>query len=84
MASAFGDLVFAQQNLATNVTAYLSLLQSLWTSVVGVADFLQTDDLYQLGGRRELPELPDFKHAATAALGMRPRLRGGGDVCEPR
>ncbi|MGP0069836.1 MAG: TolC family protein, partial [Isosphaeraceae bacterium] len=60
--SAFGDLVFAQQNLATNVTAYVDLLQALWTSVVGVADFLQTDDLYQLGGRRELPELPDFKH----------------------
>jgi outer membrane protein, heavy metal efflux system len=59
--SAFGDLVFAQQNLSTNVTAYIDLLQSLWTSVVGVADYLQTDDLYQLGGRRELPALPDFK-----------------------
>jgi cobalt-zinc-cadmium efflux system outer membrane protein len=58
--SAFSDLVFAQQNLATNVTAYLDLLQSLWMSVVGVADFLQTDDLYQLGGRKELPKLPDF------------------------
>ena len=34
----------------------------LWTSVVGVADFLQTDDLYQFKERRELPELPDFHH----------------------
>jgi cobalt-zinc-cadmium efflux system outer membrane protein len=59
--SAFGDLVFAQQNLSTNVTAYLGILGSLWSSVVGVADFLQTDDLYQFGKRRELPELPDFR-----------------------
>jgi len=59
--SAFGDLVFAQQNLTTNVTAYLGILGSLWSSVVGVADFLQTDDLFQLAKPRELPELPDFK-----------------------
>jgi cobalt-zinc-cadmium efflux system outer membrane protein len=59
-AASFGDLVFAQQNLATNVQAYLSILQSLWTSVVGVADFLQTDDLYQLGKRHDLPHLPDL------------------------
>ena len=59
--SAFGDLVFAQQNLSTNVNAYLGILQSLWTSVVSVADFLQTDDLYQLAKPRELPELPDFR-----------------------
>ena len=58
--SAFGDLVFAQQNLSTNVNTYLGILHSLWTSVVSVADFLQTDDLYQLAKPRELPELPDF------------------------
>jgi cobalt-zinc-cadmium efflux system outer membrane protein len=60
--SAFGDLVFAQQNLSTNVAAYLTLLGSMWTSVVGVADFLQTDDLFQVAKPRELPELPDFQH----------------------
>jgi cobalt-zinc-cadmium efflux system outer membrane protein len=59
--SAFGDLVFAQQNLATNVQAYLGILQSLWTSVANVADFLQTNDLYQLATPRALPELPDFR-----------------------
>jgi cobalt-zinc-cadmium efflux system outer membrane protein len=58
--SAFGDLVFAQQNLATNVQAYLGILQSLWTSAVNVADFLQTDDLYQLAKRHDLPQIPDF------------------------
>jgi cobalt-zinc-cadmium efflux system outer membrane protein len=58
--AAFGDLVFAQQNLATNVTTYLGVLQSLWMAAVGVADFFQTDDLFQLAKPRSLPELPDF------------------------
>jgi cobalt-zinc-cadmium efflux system outer membrane protein len=58
--SAFGDLVNAQQTLSSNVTAYLVVLQNLWTSVVAVADFLQTDDLFQMARPRELPELPDF------------------------
>ena len=35
-----------------NVTSYLGVLGSLWTSVVGVADFLQTDDLFQLAEPR--------------------------------
>jgi cobalt-zinc-cadmium efflux system outer membrane protein len=69
--SAFGDLVFAQQNLTTNVTAYLGILGSLWSSVVSVADYLQTDDLFQLAKPRALPEVPDFKllHAASWACG---------------
>ncbi|MGC8640088.1 MAG: TolC family protein, partial [Isosphaeraceae bacterium] len=58
--SAFGDLVAAQQMLSSNVTAYTGILGSLWTSAVSVADFLQTDDLFQVAKRRELPELPDF------------------------
>ena len=40
--------------------AYLGILGSLWTSVVSVADLLQTDDLFQLAKPRELPELPDL------------------------
>jgi outer membrane protein, heavy metal efflux system len=59
--AAFGDLVQAQQVLVADVTAYLGILGSLWTSVVGVADFLQTDDLYQLGKPLALPELPDLE-----------------------
>jgi cobalt-zinc-cadmium efflux system outer membrane protein len=58
--SAFGDLVFAQQNLSTNVTAYIGILGSLWSSVVSVSDFLQTDSLFQTVQQRELPSLPDF------------------------
>jgi cobalt-zinc-cadmium efflux system outer membrane protein len=73
--ASFGDLVFAQQNLSTNVTAYIGILGALWSSVVSVADFLQTDDLYQLATPHALPELPDFaqlphwdcNHAAGAA-----------------
>jgi cobalt-zinc-cadmium efflux system outer membrane protein len=58
--ASFSDLVTAQQTLVADVTAYLGVLGSLWTSVVGVADFLQTDDLYQLGKPLELPPLPDL------------------------
>jgi cobalt-zinc-cadmium efflux system outer membrane protein len=58
--SAFGDLVVAQQTLSANVTAYLAVLQNLWMSVVGVADFLQTDDLFQVARPRFLPELVDL------------------------
>lgn len=58
--SAFGDLAFAQQNLSSNVIAYLGVLSSTWSSVVALADFLQTDDLFQMATPRELPELPDL------------------------
>jgi cobalt-zinc-cadmium efflux system outer membrane protein len=56
----FGDLVQAQQTLAAAVSAYLGVLGQLWTSVVNVTDYLQTDDLYQLGKPLELPKLPDL------------------------
>jgi cobalt-zinc-cadmium efflux system outer membrane protein len=59
-AASFNDLVTAQQTLVADVTAYLGILGTLWTSVVTVADFLQTDDFYQLGKPLELPPLPDL------------------------
>ena len=58
--SSFGDLAFAQQNLSSNVITYLGVLSSTWSSVVALADFLQTDDLFQMATPRELPELPDL------------------------
>jgi cobalt-zinc-cadmium efflux system outer membrane protein len=58
--AAFADLVTAQQTLTSNVTAYLVVLGQLWTSVVNVADFLQTDDLYQMGKSLDLPKQPDL------------------------
>lgn len=60
-AVAFGDLVTAQQALATNVGSYLGILGTLWPAVVSVADFLQTDDLFQVGKPLELPSLPDLE-----------------------
>jgi cobalt-zinc-cadmium efflux system outer membrane protein len=59
--AAFADLVTAQQTLAADVAAYLGILSSLWSSVVSVADLLQTDDLFQLGQPRPLPTLPDLE-----------------------
>jgi cobalt-zinc-cadmium efflux system outer membrane protein len=67
--ASFGDLVFAQQNLSTNVTTYIGILGSLWSSVASVADYLQTDDLYQLGKRHELPQLPDLTQLPQWACG---------------
>lgn len=60
--AAFGDLVQAQQTLAANVTTYLGILGQLWSSVVSVADFLQTDDLFQLSHVENLPCLPELDH----------------------
>ena len=57
----FGDLVQAQQTLATSVTTYLGLLGTLWSSVVSVADLLQTDDLFQTADPLLLPGLPDLE-----------------------
>ncbi len=57
----FADLVTAQQALVNNVTTYLGILGSLWTSVTNVADLLQTDDLFQVGQPMPLPPLPDLE-----------------------
>jgi cobalt-zinc-cadmium efflux system outer membrane protein len=57
----FVDLVSAQQSLVSNVTGYLGVLGTLWTSVVSVADFLQTDDLFQLAKPQGLPALPNLE-----------------------
>jgi outer membrane protein, heavy metal efflux system len=58
---AFGDLLAAQQALVADVTAYLAILGPLWTSVVSVADLLQTDDLFQMGQPLPVPALPDLE-----------------------
>ena len=58
---AFADLLSAQQTLAADVTAYLGILGSLWSSVVSVADLLQTDDLFQMAQPRGVPPLPDLE-----------------------
>jgi outer membrane protein, heavy metal efflux system len=62
---AFSDLFGAQQTLATSVSTYLGILGTLWTSVVSVADLLQTDDLFQLAEPRDLPRIPDLENLPT-------------------
>jgi cobalt-zinc-cadmium efflux system outer membrane protein len=57
----FGNIVAAQQSLASSVTTYLTILGQLWTAVVSVADPLQTDDLFQLGRPLAVPALPDLE-----------------------
>ena len=56
----FGDVVAAQQTLTASLAQYLTILGQLWTSVVNVADLLQTDDLFQLAEPRDVPGLPDL------------------------
>ena len=60
----FGDLVAAQQTLATSVTSYLTVLGQIWTSAVQVADFLQTDDMFELSNPQAVPVLPDLGKVA--------------------
>jgi cobalt-zinc-cadmium efflux system outer membrane protein len=57
----YGDLVAAQQALATGVNSYLGILGQLWSGVVSVADLMQTDDLFQMAKPAELPELPALR-----------------------
>ena len=52
----------AQQTLVTSVQSYLTILSQLWTSVVNVADVMQTDDLFQLAKPQMAPPLPEFEN----------------------
>jgi cobalt-zinc-cadmium efflux system outer membrane protein len=58
----FNDVVTSQQTLVSGITTYLTLLGQLWTSVVNVADLLQTDDLFQLAHPEQVAPLPDLEH----------------------
>jgi cobalt-zinc-cadmium efflux system outer membrane protein len=57
---AFADVIGAQQTLSASIATYLNILSQLWTSVVGVADLMQTDDLFQLAKPHPLPLLPEL------------------------
>ena len=78
------DLVTAQQALATNVQAYLGILGSLWTSVVSVADLMQTDDLFQLAKKSELPELPDLDNMPSWLCPHHRSGKGAMNGCPPK
>jgi cobalt-zinc-cadmium efflux system outer membrane protein len=61
----FGDLIQAQQSFATVIQTYVSTLGLMWQAVVDVADPLQTDDLFQIGGQptstHDVSAIPDLK-----------------------
>jgi len=59
--ASFGDLVSAQQTLSANVSSYLAILGQLWSSVVSVADLLETDDLFQLATPQAIPSVADLE-----------------------
>jgi outer membrane protein, heavy metal efflux system len=56
----FGDVITAQQTLATTITSYLVTLGSAWTAVVDVANLLQTPDLFQLGQEQCVAPVPEL------------------------
>ncbi len=62
----FGDIVTAQQTLVGAITTYVTTLGQAWSSVVGVADLLQTNDLFQIGleapQMQPLEAVPDLEH----------------------
>jgi cobalt-zinc-cadmium efflux system outer membrane protein len=47
-----GDVIVAQQGLATALTSYLNALGELWQAVADLGGLLQTDDLFLVGDER--------------------------------
>jgi cobalt-zinc-cadmium efflux system outer membrane protein len=88
--ASFGDVVSAQQTLASDVTTYLQTLGQLWTSVTSVADLIQTDDLFEFARPEAVPPLPDLEQltplpcchpcAAPPGAGASAAVRSDGSV----
>ncbi|HKI31305.1 MAG TPA: TolC family protein [Gemmataceae bacterium] len=57
----FGDVVTAEQTLATYIAAYVTALGQQWQAVVDVANLLQTDDLFQVAPHEEVFPVPDLE-----------------------
>jgi outer membrane protein, heavy metal efflux system len=60
----FTDLFVAQQSLVTYISNYVAALGLQWTAVSDVANLLQTDDLFQVGPKKEMAPVPDLKQLA--------------------
>ena len=54
-AVSFGDIVVAQQTLATLITSYIDLLNQQWRAFVDVSRLLQLEDIGQIGQFAEHP-----------------------------
>ena len=66
----FGDVVTAQQTLATYITGYVTALGLQWQAVVDIANLLQTDDLFQLGRTQEMLPVPDLERLSIPLAGL--------------
>jgi cobalt-zinc-cadmium efflux system outer membrane protein len=71
---AFGDVVTAQQTLATYITTYISALGTQWAAVVDVANLLQTDDLFGQGQTEQFTPIPDLGRVLPEACPPRRRF----------
>jgi cobalt-zinc-cadmium efflux system outer membrane protein len=58
----FGDVVNAQQTLATTINAYIAALAAQWQAVTDLAALLQTDDVFSLGAGECMAPIPDLEH----------------------
>src|SRR5438034_4659360 len=55
----FGDVVAAQQALASTIASYLTTLGAYWQGVTDVSTLLQTEDLFQATETEKWPSLPN-------------------------
>ena len=67
----FTDLFVAQQSLVTYISNYIAALGLQWLAVCDVANLLQTDDLFQVGPKKEMVPVPDLKQL-TSRPGLQP------------
>ena len=58
---AFTDLVSAEQNLVSVVATYSTYLAAQWLAVADVANFLQTNDIFQVAEKLEPPSEVDLR-----------------------
>jgi outer membrane protein, heavy metal efflux system len=57
----FGDIVTAQQTLATYIANYISALGLQWQAVVDLSNIVQTNDLYATRSTHEVMPIPDLQ-----------------------
>jgi len=79
---AFTDLVAAEQNLVSVIGTYGTYLAAQWLAVADVANFLQTNDIFQVAEKLEPPsendlrKLLDLPNCHPCSTHPDPALRG--------
>jgi cobalt-zinc-cadmium efflux system outer membrane protein len=64
----FGDVVTAQQTLASYISGYVSALGLQWQAVVDIANLLQTEDLFQVRRTQDMAPVPDLERLVPPLL----------------